>query len=74
MPPNRSQIKEIDDRVETRGRKCINADGEPRKGRYVKCSHCAETFYWDYKNLDTRADREKIKYIIKDKLNSYIIE
>jgi len=39
---------------ETRGRKPINTDGSLRKGRYIRCTNCAQSFYYDYKNKENK--------------------
>ncbi len=39
---------------ETRGRKPINVDGSLRKGRYIRCTHCAQSFYYDYKSKENK--------------------
>jgi len=38
------------EKIETRGRKKMNPDGTKRIGRYVKCSHCAKDFFYDYRD------------------------
>jgi len=60
------------DKVETRGRKKMNDDGSARTGRYVRCLHCQESFYYDYKNPDCRPVKIKLKSTKKETMQDKI--
>ena len=45
-----SQEESPNTKTETRGRKTINTDGTKRSGRYVRCTECCKSFYYDHRN------------------------
>lgn len=64
---------------ETRGRKPINTDGSLRKGRYIRCTNCAQSFYYDYKNKENkptprRRPPQKKKKCLLDMVNKLTID
>lgn len=52
-------MSDIPTKTETRGRKKINQDGTDRRGRYIKCPCCRETFFYDHRNPDTKPSPRK---------------
>ena len=52
-------MSDIPTKTETRGRKKMNPDGEPRKGRYIKCPECTCTFFYDHRDPNCKPSPKK---------------